>query len=29
MLLERELKRRVFTGFAYDELVRIYKQEAL
>jgi tetratricopeptide (TPR) repeat protein len=28
-LLERELKRRVFTGFAYDELVRIYKKEAL
>ncbi|NLA40744.1 MAG: tetratricopeptide repeat protein [Smithella sp.] len=28
-LLERELKRKVFTGFAYDELVRIYKQEAL
>jgi len=28
-LLERELQRRVFTGFAYDELVRIYKQEAL
>ena len=28
-LLERELQRRIFTGFAYDELVRIYKQEAL
>ena len=27
MLLERELKRKVFTGFAFDELVRIYKQE--
>lgn len=27
ILLERELKRRVFTGFAFDELVRIYKQE--
>jgi tetratricopeptide (TPR) repeat protein len=26
-LLERELKRKVFTGFAFDELVRIYKQE--
>ncbi len=26
-LLERELRHRVFTGFAYDELVRIYKQE--
>jgi tetratricopeptide (TPR) repeat protein len=26
MLLERELKRKVFTGFAFDELVRIYKQ---
>jgi tetratricopeptide (TPR) repeat protein len=25
--LERELKRKVFTGFAFDELVRIYKQE--
>jgi tetratricopeptide (TPR) repeat protein len=27
VLLERELKRKVFTGFAFDELVRIYKQE--
>lgn len=26
-LLDRELRRKVFTGFAYDELVRIYKQE--
>jgi tetratricopeptide (TPR) repeat protein len=26
LLLERELKRKVFTGFAFDELVRIYKQ---
>ena len=26
-LLDRELQRKVFTGFAYDELVRIYKQE--
>jgi tetratricopeptide (TPR) repeat protein len=26
-LLGRELKRKVFTGFAFDELVRIYKQE--
>lgn len=26
-LLERELQRKVFTGFAYDELVRIFKQE--
>ena len=26
-LLDRELQRQVFTGFAYDELVRIYKQE--
>jgi tetratricopeptide (TPR) repeat protein len=26
MLLERELQRNVFTGFAFDELVRIYKQ---
>ena len=25
-LLERELQRKVFTGFAFDELVRIYKQ---
>ena len=27
ILLDRELQRSVFTGFAYDELVRIYKQE--
>ncbi len=27
VLLDRELQRKVFTGFAYDELVRIYKQE--
>jgi tetratricopeptide (TPR) repeat protein len=27
MLLERELHRKVFTGFAFDELVRIYKQK--
>ena len=26
ILLERELKRKIFTGFAFDELVRIYKQ---
>ncbi|HDQ04736.1 MAG TPA: tetratricopeptide repeat protein [Deltaproteobacteria bacterium] len=26
-LFERELRRNIFTGFAYDELVRIYKQE--
>ena len=26
-LLDRELQYKVFTGFAYDELVRIYKQE--
>jgi tetratricopeptide (TPR) repeat protein len=26
-LLDRELRHKVFTGFAYDELVRIYKQE--
>ncbi len=26
-LLERELQRRVFTGFAFDELVRIFKRE--
>ena len=26
-ILERELKRKIFTGFAFDELVRIYKQE--
>jgi tetratricopeptide (TPR) repeat protein len=27
ILLDRELQRKVFTGFAYDELVRIYKKE--
>jgi tetratricopeptide (TPR) repeat protein len=27
ILLGREFQRKVFTGFAYDELVRIYKQE--
>lgn len=27
ILLVLELQRKVFTGFAYDELVRIYKQE--
>jgi len=27
ILLERELKRKAFTGFAFDELVRIHKQE--
>jgi tetratricopeptide (TPR) repeat protein len=26
-IMERELKRKMFTGFAFDELVRIYKQE--
>ena len=26
-LLEKELKRKVFTGFAFDELVRIFKDE--
>jgi len=26
-LLEKELQRRVFTGFAFDELVRIFKRE--
>lgn len=26
VLLEKELKQKVFTGFAFDELVRIYKQ---
>ena len=26
-ILECELKRKIFTGFAFDELVRIYKQE--
>jgi len=28
-LLERELRQDIFTGFAYDELVRIYKAEGL
>jgi len=28
-LLDYELQHKVFTGFAYDELVRIYKQEGL
>ncbi|MFO7568805.1 MAG: tetratricopeptide repeat protein [Smithellaceae bacterium] len=28
ILLDRELQRKVFTGFAYDELVRIYKQDS-
>lgn len=27
VLLKKELKRKVFTGFAFDELVRIYRQE--
>ena len=27
ILLNRELQRKIFTGFAFDELVRIYKQE--
>jgi tetratricopeptide (TPR) repeat protein len=27
ILLARELSRKIFTGFAFDELVRIYKQE--
>lgn len=27
ILFDRELQRKIFTGFAYDELVRIYKQE--
>ncbi len=26
-LLEKELKRKVFTGFAFDELVKIFKEE--
>ncbi len=26
-VMDRELKRKIFTGFAFDELVRIYKQE--
>lgn len=28
-LLERELARRIFTGFAFDELVRLYKEFAM
>lgn len=27
VLFEKELKRKVFTGFAFDELVRIYRKE--
>jgi tetratricopeptide (TPR) repeat protein len=27
ILLKRELQRKIFTGFAFDELVRIFKQE--
>lgn len=27
VLLKKELKRKVFTGFAFDELVRLYKQQ--
>jgi len=27
ILLTREMQRKIFTGFAFDELVRIYKQE--
>jgi tetratricopeptide (TPR) repeat protein len=27
ILLARELSRKIFTGFAFDELVRIYRQE--
>lgn len=27
ILFDRELERKVFTGFAFDELVRIYKQK--
>jgi tetratricopeptide (TPR) repeat protein len=27
IIMERELSRKIFTGFAFDELVRIYKQE--
>jgi tetratricopeptide (TPR) repeat protein len=27
MLLARELERKIFTGFAFDELVRLYKQQ--
>jgi len=27
ILLAREMQRKIFTGFAFDELVRIYKQE--
>jgi len=26
-LLEKELKRKIFTGFAFDELVKIYRNE--
>jgi hypothetical protein len=26
LLLDREIRKKVFTGFAFDELVRIYKQ---
>lgn len=26
-LLEKELKRKVFTGFAFDDLVKIYRNE--
>ena len=26
-LLKKELKRKIFTGFAFDELVRIYREE--
>ena len=28
-LFDHELRHKVFTGFAYDELVRIYKQEGM
>ncbi|MCX7815967.1 MAG: tetratricopeptide repeat protein [Syntrophales bacterium] len=28
-IFEREVSRNVFTGFAFDELVRIYKQEGM
>ena len=27
VLMQRELQRKIFTGFAFDELVRIYKQQ--
>jgi len=27
MLLERELARKIFTGFAYDELVRLFREK--